>query len=102
MPTSGLACEEWTVFSEGTVMLLAKHNTPRYPARVLWTDIANTLDGGGEAASEGEKEASLLGCGTNGGQLGVQVDKGNKAYQTEEYKSAKYTFDILLKVVRNQ
>lgn len=99
---SGVDCEEWQlpVSFGGTVMSLAKHINPRINSSVLYTDIADAIDGG-EDATEEQKQASLLGCGKNGGMFGVVTDATNPAYNTQEYKDSKaQPSGILIKLVR--
>jgi hypothetical protein len=99
---SGLDCAEWSVDvpGAGTVLLLAKHINPRVTSSVLYTDMAATLDGGVNATAEAKKD-SLMGCGTGGGMVGVNVDAANPAYGTAEYKATKAKPEgIVLKVVK--
>ncbi|KAK3347124.1 hypothetical protein B0T25DRAFT_593013 [Lasiosphaeria hispida] len=99
LPNSNFQCEEWTIASEGTVLVLVKHTSARLNTTVLYEDIANTLDGG-EKATADQKKSSILGCGKNGGQLGLVYDKNNKAYNTETYKAWKATpSGLVIKVV---
>lgn len=57
--------------------------------KILYRDLAHAMDGG-EHATEEERAASLWGCGTNGGQIGVKVDLTRPEYNTEDYKKWKY------------
>jgi hypothetical protein len=85
---------------EGTVLLLAKHNTARRTSKVPWEDIPNTIDGGPEAAG---KTTNFLadGCGSFGGQMAVQANKQNIAYAADEFMSGNVTSDgIIIKAVR--
>ncbi|KAL7628810.1 hypothetical protein AAE478_000325 [Parahypoxylon ruwenzoriense] len=91
MPVEGFECQEWLlpVPAAGTVLPLAKHINPRINSSVLYTDMADTI------------ENSLLGCGTNGGMVGVATDATNEAYNTEEYKATKAKPEgIIIKLVR--
>ncbi|KAK1750484.1 hypothetical protein QBC47DRAFT_365367 [Echria macrotheca] len=93
-------CEEWTIASEGTVMVLAKHTSARLNTTVLYEDIANTLDGG-EKPTDAQLKASVLGCGKNGGQVGLIYNATNAAYTSETYKAWKATpSGLVIKVVR--
>jgi len=99
---SGFDCAEWTVDipGAGTVLLLAKHINPRITSSVLYADMADTIDGGVDGTEEAKK-ASLMGCGTGGGMLGVKADAKNPAYNTDEYKATKAKPEgIILKVVK--
>jgi hypothetical protein len=63
-------------------------------------DLANTIDSGVNM-SEDDKKNSMLGCGTNGGMIGVKTDPKNPEYATDEYKARKYKLKgILIKLVR--
>jgi hypothetical protein len=98
--TRGADCQEWTlpVTGAGTVLALAKHITPRVNSSVLYTDIADTIDGGGDG---GPGDTSLFGCGGHGGMMGVKTDPSNREYQTDEYKASKYKpSGILVKLVK--
>ena len=98
-PNANFQCEEWTIASEGTVIVLAKHTSARLNTTVLYEDIANTLDGG-EKATDEQKKNSILGCGKNGGQVGLVYDQNNKAYNSETYKGWKATpSGLVIKVV---
>ncbi|KAK4221943.1 hypothetical protein QBC38DRAFT_376165 [Podospora fimiseda] len=91
-PNPNFQCEEWTIASEGTVMILVKHTSARLNTTVLAEDIAKTLD---------DAEGGILGCGENGGQRGVIYDKGDQRYNDERYKSWKSTPEgLVIKVVR--
>jgi hypothetical protein len=102
-PSGGTDYQEWTlpVTGAGTVLALAKHITPRVNSSVLYSDIADAIDSG-EGASEGKRAASLLGCGANGGMVGVtNADPKNPEYATEKYLAGKYKpSGILIKLVR--
>ncbi|KAL7624111.1 hypothetical protein AAE478_005668 [Parahypoxylon ruwenzoriense] len=95
-------CAEWAlpVDGAGTVLALAKHVNPVITSSVLYEDLASTIDGGPDA-TEAQQQAALLGCATNGGQMGVKFDASNPAYNTDEYKSTKARPDgIIIKLVR--
>lgn len=87
MPAA-IDCAEWTMPLPpgGTVLALAKHINPRIKSAVSFLDMANTIDGG-ENASDAAKKAALLGCDTNGGQMGVIVDTNNARYSSDVYKA---------------
>ncbi|OAA74257.1 hypothetical protein LEL_07838 [Akanthomyces lecanii RCEF 1005] len=102
MPPS-VDCQEWTlpVTNAGTVLALAKHINPRINSSILYTDLANTIDGG-ENASATDKAKSLTGCDKNGGQLGVIVDANALEYKTPEYIASKAKHEgIIIKLVRD-
>lgn len=104
MPGGGFDCDEWTLPIEGagTVLALAKHINPRINSSVLYTDIAATIDGGGENASDQAKKESLLGaCGTHGGMVAVKVNASDPAYQSAEYKKVMAKPEgIIIKIVK--
>ncbi|EJT80332.1 hypothetical protein GGTG_00333 [Gaeumannomyces tritici R3-111a-1] len=91
MPALGAGeggCQEWAIaLPKGTgILLLAKHTNPSFASSVTYEDMADSIDGS-EGATDAERKAALLGCGTNGGQRGVVAKSSNPAYQTQEYKS---------------
>ncbi|KAI0377232.1 hypothetical protein F5Y04DRAFT_264927 [Hypomontagnella monticulosa] len=91
MPIAGFDCQEWQlpVPAAGSVLPLAKHINPRINSTVLYTDMADTI------------EKTLLGCGTNGGMVGVTADATNPAYNTDEYKATKAKPEgIIIKLVK--
>ncbi|KAI1179406.1 hypothetical protein F4777DRAFT_474805 [Nemania sp. FL0916] len=74
MPASATHdCAEWTLFAYGSALALAKHIDDRHDSSVLFTDIANTIDGGVDATGA-QKAAALISCGSSGGSVGVQVN----------------------------
>lgn len=81
-------CAEWglPVDDAGTVLALAKHTNPSISSSILYEDIAAAIDGGLNASDEGKKE--ILGCGKNGGQIGVKANLTNPLYHTQEYKNS--------------
>lgn len=102
MPAS-VDCAEWTlpIPTGSSVLALAKHINPRIKSSILYTDLANAIDGG-ENASPADKENALLGCGKNGGQFGVHADTKNPAYNTPEYQNSKAKPEgIIIKLVRD-
>ncbi|KAM7195857.1 hypothetical protein V8F33_006506 [Rhypophila sp. PSN 637] len=94
------SCSEWglPVDGAGTVLALAKHSEPNLNSSVLYEDLANTIDGG----EDGSKASSaLIGCASNGGQMGVVFDAKNAAYNTDEYKKSRKTpRGLVIKLVR--
>lgn len=94
-------CAEWglPVDDAGTVLALAKHIKPRISSSILYEDIAAAIDGGLNAVDGGKNE--LLGCGKNGGMIGVKANLTNPLYHTKEYKDSGASSDgILLKLVK--
>ncbi|KAM0739291.1 hypothetical protein ACQRIT_007028 [Beauveria bassiana] len=81
-------CAEWSlpVPNAGTVLALAKHINNRELSSILYEDLATAIDGGKNAPDKGKNE--LLGCGKNGGQMGVTANTSNPLYNTAEYKSS--------------
>jgi len=101
-PTKSYDCQEWTVYQAGTAMALIKHITPKLNSSILQTDIANTIDGGGDSASADALKKSLLGaCGKGGGMVGVAVTKSAPYYDSKAFKNAGNSNDgIIVKLVR--
>lgn len=101
MPAPDLGCAEWTIPIEaGSVLALAKHISPRVNSSVLYTDIANTIDGGVNASDKEKKESLLGACGTHGGMVGVKVNKTDPAYSSAEYKKLNAKPEgIIIKIV---
>ncbi|KAJ6789222.1 hypothetical protein PWT90_05832 [Aphanocladium album] len=94
-------CAEWSlpVPNAGTVLALAKHINNRQLSSILYEDLASAIDGGVDSSDKGQKE--LLGCGKNGGQMGVQANTSNPLYQSEDYKKSGAKADgIIIKLVR--
>ncbi|WPH01839.1 Hypothetical protein R9X50_00469300 [Acrodontium crateriforme] len=83
-------CQEWELPTDddGTVLPLADHNNPRSSSSVLYTDIANAIDGGQGATAAQQAKALIGACGTNGGQIGVTPNTTDPAYTSASYKSS--------------
>ncbi|KAK0624160.1 hypothetical protein B0T14DRAFT_536748 [Immersiella caudata] len=100
-PNPNFECEEWSLGAEGTVSVAVKHTSPRLDTAVLLEDVANTIDGGENATPE-QISKSLLGCGENGGQVGVLVNTSNPLYSSEAYKAKKTTTSgLIVKAYKN-
>ncbi|OAA62981.1 hypothetical protein ISF_04857 [Cordyceps fumosorosea ARSEF 2679] len=94
-------CAEWDVTTYRSVRVLAKLHGQR-AAKVTFDDIADTLDGHRGRGRRKQTEAALWGCGSNGGQMAVQVNASDPRYGAEEFKDGSFTNKgILIKVVRN-
>lgn len=94
-------CAEWSlpVNRAGSVLALAKHITPRTASSVLYEDLATAIDGGLKSTDGGKNE--LLGCGKNGGMMGVKANLTNALYHTKEYIASGASPDgILIKLVK--
>ena len=92
-------CAEWTLYTHGSVMATAKHIDPSLNSSVLFEDIANTIDGG-EKATDAQKAKALLGCGTDGGAVGVIVNSTAAAYHTTAYTTGNFsTSGLIVKIV---
>lgn len=91
-------CGEWLVYAHGTAQAFAKHINNTVNSSVLFADIATTIDGG-VGASEAQIAASLLGCGTDGGSLGVLVNTANPTYSGSTYPAGYVTDGIIIKIV---
>lgn len=90
-------CAEWTIYSHGTALALAKHIDSTANSSVLFADLANTIDGGSGSTAVAN---NLLSCGTSGGSLGVQYNATNAQYLTSTYLASDYTpAGILVKIV---
>lgn len=90
-------CAEWTLYQHGSVLATAKHIKTKLNSSVLFTDIANTIDGGASATAAQQAKA-IIGCKTNGGSYGVQYNASNPAYHATTYPAG-YTPDgILIKI----
>ncbi|ATY66573.1 hypothetical protein A9K55_001053 [Cordyceps militaris] len=93
--TSG--CGEWQVYAHGTAQAVAKHIDPSVDTSVLFADIATTIDGGANA-TPAQQAAALIGCGTDGGSLGVAVNASNPAYSGSTYPKGYVTKGIVVKI----
>ncbi|KZL84643.1 hypothetical protein CI238_12875 [Colletotrichum incanum] len=91
-------CGEWLIYAHGTAQAFAKHINNTVNSSVLFADIATTIDGG-VGANETQVAASLLGCGTDGGSLGVLVNTANPTYSGSTYPAGYVTSGILIKIV---
>jgi hypothetical protein len=91
-------CGEWLLYAYGTAQAFAKHINSTVNTSVLFADIATTIDGGA-GADETQVAGSLLGCGTDGGSLGVQVNTANPTYTGSTYPKGYVTNGILVKIV---
>ncbi|OAA48376.1 hypothetical protein NOR_01626 [Metarhizium rileyi] len=99
MPKS-IDCAEWglPVPSGLTVLALAKHVDPRIDSSILYEDLAAAIDGGLDGPVRDQEK--LVGCGKNGGQIGVQADLANSLYYTKEYNESKAKPEgIIIKLV---
>ncbi|OIW25391.1 hypothetical protein CONLIGDRAFT_685237 [Coniochaeta ligniaria NRRL 30616] len=86
-------CAEWTLYTRGSALALAKHVDPAVNTSVLFDDMATTIDGGGDTATDAQKRAAIIGCLSDDGSLGVVVNATNPAYVTEEYVASGYQPD---------
>ncbi len=93
-------CAEWQVTAKGGTWALAKL-VGDYSVAVTFTDIANTIDPGAAATPE-QKAASLVNCGTAGGQMGVIVNATDPLYQSAEFVDGGFTTEgIIIKLVHS-
>lgn len=94
-----LLSQEWSLYSHGTVLATARHIDSAANSSALFADIANTIDGGVDATDD-QKAAALIGCGTAGGSLGVVYNASNPQYNTATYIANNYTpSGLLIKIV---
>lgn len=91
-------CGEWLVYAHGTAQAFAKHIDNTVNSSVLFADIATTIDGGPNA-NPTQQAAALIGCGTDGGSLGVLVNATNPNYSGSTYPAGYVTTGILIKIV---
>ncbi|KAH6711709.1 hypothetical protein BKA61DRAFT_634129 [Leptodontidium sp. MPI-SDFR-AT-0119] len=92
-------CAEWSLYSHGTVLATARHINSTANSSVLFADIANTIDGG-VGATDAQKADALIGCGTDGGSLGVVYNASNAQYNTAAYLANGYTpSGLIVKIV---
>ncbi|KAK5653780.1 hypothetical protein OQA88_7938 [Cercophora sp. LCS_1] len=95
-------CAEWSLYLFGSALVTAKHiGGATVNSSVLFTDIANTIDGG-VGATDDQKAAALVGCGASGGSFGVQFDANNPAYKGAGYPAGFTPEGILIKVVSSR
>ncbi|PGH05274.1 hypothetical protein GX51_02995 [Blastomyces parvus] len=92
-------CGEWVLYARGTAAAYAKKINMTYDSSVLFSDIADTIDGGKNAEAD-----SLLKCQADGGSFGAQIaDVAAPAYMTQEYLDAGFKPDgIIVKIVSNR
>jgi hypothetical protein len=80
-------------------LITAKHIDPAVNSSVLFTDIANTIDGGASATAS-QQAVALVSCGTDGGAEGAAYNSTTAGYNTATYLASGYTpSGILIKVV---
>ncbi|KAK0742156.1 hypothetical protein B0T21DRAFT_360714 [Apiosordaria backusii] len=91
-------CGEWLLYSHGTAQAFAKHIDNTVNSSVLFADIATTIDGGANANST-QQAAALVGCGTDGGSLGVLVNATHPTYSGSTYPAGYKTSGIIIKIV---
>lgn len=91
-------CGEWLLYAHGTAQAIAKHIDNTVNSSVLFADIATTIDGGPNADST-QQAAAILGCGKDGGSLGVAVNASHPAYSGRTYPTGYTTKGIIIKVV---
>ncbi|OAA78456.1 hypothetical protein LEL_05279 [Akanthomyces lecanii RCEF 1005] len=83
----------------GTVLTLTKHINNREFSSILYKDLAAAIIGGKDTSNKGKNE--LLGCGKNGGQIGVTANTSNPLYNTANYKnSGAKPNSIIIKLVK--
>ncbi|KAL2150898.1 hypothetical protein VTH82DRAFT_5996 [Thermothelomyces myriococcoides] len=91
-------CGEWLLYAHGTAQAFAKHIDNTIDSSVLFADIATTIDGGPDANST-QQAAALIGCGTDGGSMGVVVNASHPTYSGSTYPAGYTTDGILIKIV---
>ncbi|ETS73389.1 hypothetical protein PFICI_14994 [Pestalotiopsis fici W106-1] len=91
-------CGEWLLYAHGSAQAFAKHIDNTVNSSVLFADIATTIDGGPNA-STGQQAGALIGCGTDGGSLGVAVNTTNPTYSGSTYPAGYNTSGIIIKIV---
>lgn len=91
-------CGEWTIYAHGTAQAIAKHVDNSVDTSVLFADLANTIDGGAGADAT-QQAAALVGCGSDGGSLGVVYNASNPAYLASTYPAGYTPAGILVKIV---
>lgn len=93
-------CAEWQVTVKGSTLIVAKL-IGNSAASVLFDDIAATIDGGPKA-TPAQVAAALLGCGSDGGQIGVAVNTTDPRYQLPQFTNGTYVnTGIIIKAVAN-
>lgn len=90
-------CAEWSLFSNGSTLALAKHLNMNVDSSVLFEDIATTIDGSDDSTQ------GIISCISNGGSLGVLVNSSNPSYNSLDYLASGAEPDgILVKIVNSQ
>ena len=77
-------CTRATLYTQGTVRVVAKHFNFTHATAVLWEDVADAIDGG-EEPTAAQREHAVLGCGWKGGQVGVNASQARMEYHTQEF-----------------
>lgn len=83
------------------MQVTAKHLGATRNSSVLFEDIATTLDGGaGANGTDAQKAGFIVGCGTDGGSMGVAVNTTSPSYNSTVFQNLYSVTDgILIKVV---
>lgn len=87
-------CEMVDLLSYGTAKIRVLYLDNTLSIAVLAEEIARTLDGGrlsDGGSTADSRAASLLSCGTNGGQRQVMVNTSNPEYSSDWFRHYNYT-----------
>lgn len=81
------------------MLALAKHTNNRNISSILYSDLAAAINGSVGSPDKGQNEQ--LGCGKNGGQMGVIANTADPLYNMDDYKNSGATPEgIVIKLVR--
>ncbi|KAI2633484.1 hypothetical protein GGS21DRAFT_491211 [Xylaria nigripes] len=91
-------CAEWTIYTMNSTKVTAKHVNKTADTSVLYSDIADTIDGG-VGADASKAAAALISCGSDGGSMGVKYNPSNPSYNSTAYPHNFKPEGLLIKIV---
>jgi len=95
-------CTFVTLYTYGTVKVVAKHINFTHTTSVLFEDVADAIDGG-EFPTTSSVEKAVISCGWKGGKIEVNATASRPEYHTQEFlDSGAITNGILVNLVSSR